>query len=201
MRHEQSDADLEARSATGLRTHGAVIIDLRGKNYPWNWRRIEARAIAAQKQMQHLPLRDHGGKAQCHGRGACGLIPRRDGCRMKSRRWYCMQPAIHGGSVEEAALHRIIGAEILGRRMKWLVQWGDKTWNVGEMNKRIRTLQTPKDGCAQSVAVRLTSRNPGFPLTRPEPKVKRNPHSTYDTACIFDSRPAFALGNHDCKTD
>lgn len=29
-----------------------------------------------------------------------------------------MQPAIHGGSVEEAALHRVIGIEILGRRMK-----------------------------------------------------------------------------------
>ena len=45
-----------------------------------------------------------------------------------------MQPAIHGGSVEEGVLHRVIGTEILGRRMKWLVQWGDKTWKVGEMN-------------------------------------------------------------------
>lgn len=63
---------------------------------------------------------------------------------MRSRRGYCMQPAIYGGSVEEAALHRVIGTGILGRRMKWLVQWGDKTWKVGEMNSEYGAYRQPK---------------------------------------------------------
>ena len=63
---------------------------------------------------------------------------------MKSRRWYCIQLAIHGGSLEEAALHRVIATEILARRMKWLVQWGDKTWKVGEMNSEYGPYRHPK---------------------------------------------------------
>lgn len=76
MRHAQSDADLEARTVRldfeptallSLICEARITLGIREE--------IEARATAAQKQMQHLALRDHGGEAQCHGRGACGLIP------------------------------------------------------------------------------------------------------------------------------
>lgn len=70
MRHEQSDADLEARTVR-LDFEPTALLSLICET------RITlgiGEELRPERQL-HIALRDHGGEAQCHGRGACGLIP------------------------------------------------------------------------------------------------------------------------------